>query len=132
MRLIQNAGVMDHINAYYNGISALNGQESSINEFLSENDKKAGEVFDYISNKAFIDSTYLSDVNPSNTLMRSWLTHKLPVMLTTERKTLAPFMNNLGFHAGLMMTYIILMKDEKKRAIELIGAIRSNYHLEND
>jgi hypothetical protein len=135
LRLLKNQEVISYINEYYNELAVARRQEVSIGEFLVIIDKQAGQIFNYVANKDFIDSANASEANvydlPQSQL-NDWLSHGTPTMLTTDNKDLSPFMSNMSYQKGLMIWYISELKTLKKEATQLIQLIEKNYHLENE
>ncbi len=135
LRLVRDKNVIDKINLYYLGTGVSAVQESSMLEYLNIIDQQAGEVFNYISNKDFINSANLDERALYETPlieMTRWLQKKGPIMLTNDLKVLSPFMNNMSYHMGLMQTYVLQSKNKKETAIELMQAIKKSYHIENE
>jgi hypothetical protein len=135
LRLLRNKDVINKINSYYNEVRNIKSQEESIMEFLNIIDRQAGGIFNYVSNRPFIDSANLAEgvlfEMPINKV-RNWLTHGSPTMLTTDINILSPFMSNMSYEMGLIQTYISLLNKQKERASELKLAINQGYDLQNE
>ena len=134
LRLLKNQEVINKINTYYNEIGNVREQENFMNEYLILINKQRGEIFNYSANRHFVDSVNrirnMSQFPVS--ILRGLLTHQKPTMLTTDMKMLSPFMSNISFQIGLMDSYIVLVEKQKRLAIELMQAIKKEYHLENE
>ena len=135
LRLIRDKEVIEKINAYYIENASFIKTESKINEFSNVNGRKAGEIFNCLSNINFIDSINLiekSSYKIPNTQLKEWLSGKKQFMLTTDIKLLSPFINDISYHMGLMGSYISKLKRQKEAANELMQSIQKNYYLENE
>ncbi len=123
LRLLKNQEVINYINEYYNELAIARAQEASIAEFLNIIDKQAGQIFNYVANKNFIDSANSTETSVYEiplSQLNDWLSHGKPTMLTTDNKDLSPFMSNMSYQKGLMIWYILDLKTLKKEAKELM------------
>ena len=135
LRLIRNKDVVNKINVYYRENARLTGQEKSISDFLNSNDKQAGEIFNYMSNKNFIDSAYLTERSTYEVPLadlKQWLKPTGSIMFTTDAKVLSSFLNNVSYNMGVMESYVVMLKAQKQAATELIKSIKENYSLQNE
>ena len=53
-------------------------------------------------------------------------------MLSTDNKDLSPFMSNMSYQKGLMVSYVGMLKTLKKKSAELMQLIKKEYRLENE
>ena len=131
LRLLKNQEVINRINAYYNEIGNVREQENYINQYLILINKQRGEIFNYGSNRFFIDSVNkIKNVGHVDIIqLKNLLSHKKPTMLTTGMKSLSPFLSNISFQSGLMNTYIGLVEKQKVMATDLMHTIEKEYQL---
>ena len=135
LQLIKDKEVINKINIYYRDNLRLQGTENSVREFSNTNNKKAGEVFNYMSNKNLIDSANLcKEYNYDLPLSRlqSWAKSSGPILLTKDAKVLSPFLNNLNATMGFMIGYSGTMESQKQSAKDLIKTIKENYSIKNE